>query len=163
MSRSTRIVPLQKLLNLKTFHTIPDSETESCKYVLDRASINTENTSSGTFSKFRCNFCSDDSVQTMLGLFQKPIRHSAKLGKTIIKGDIHDMSNNGQKLHNMIIKYNLHVINSMEICTGIFTRANNKIIGEKSVLDYVIASDDLLRYIKKRRLTPISNLRLGVA
>ena len=45
---------------------------------------------------------------------------NAKLGKTIIKGDIHDMSNNGQKLHNMIIKYNLHVINSMEICTGIF-------------------------------------------
>ena len=37
----------------------------------------------------------------------------------------------------------------MEICTGIFTRVNNEIIGEKSVLDYVIASDDLLRYIKK--------------
>ena len=77
---------------------------------------------------------------------------NAKLGKTIIKGDIHDMSNNGQKLHNMIIKYNLHVINSMEICTGIFTGVNNKIIGEKSVLDYVIASDDLLRYIKNMQI-----------
>ena len=46
----------------------------------------------------------------------------AKLGKTIIKGDIHDMSNNGEKLHSMIIRYNLHVINTIEICTGIFCR-----------------------------------------
>ena len=62
------------------------------------------------------------------------------------------MSNNGQKLHNMIIKYNLHVINSMEICTGIFTRVNNKIIVGKSVLDYIIASDDLLTYIKNMQI-----------
>ena len=70
---------------------------------------------------------------------------NTKLGKTIVKGDVHDMSNNGQKLHNMIIKYNLRVINSMKIRTGIFIRVNNKIIGEKSVLDYVIASEDLMR------------------
>ena len=92
---------------------------------------------------------------------------NAKLGKTIIKGDIHDMSNNGQKLHNMIIKYNLYVINSMEICTGIFTEVNNKIIGEKSVLDYVIASDDLLRYIKNmqidtnKQFTPWRTIKSG--
>ena len=60
---------------------------------------------------------------------------NAKFGKTII-GDMHDMRNNGQKLHNMIIKYNLHVINSMEICTGIFTRVNNKIIGKISARLY---------------------------
>ena len=47
----------------------------------------------------------------------------------------------GKKLHNLIInKYNLNVVNSMEICSGTFTRANNKIVGEKSVLNYVIAS-----------------------
>ena len=40
---------------------------------------------------------------------------NAKLGKSIIKGDIHDMSSNGQKLHNLIIKYNLNMVNSMEI------------------------------------------------
>ena len=56
------------------------------------------------------------------------------------------MSSNGQKLHNLIIKYNLNVVNSMEICSGTFTRANNKIVGEKSVLDYVIVSDELIRY-----------------
>ena len=36
---------------------------------------------------------------------------NGKLGKGIIKGDIHDMSSNGQKLHNLIIKYNLNVVN----------------------------------------------------
>ena len=36
-----------------------------------------------------------------------------------------------------------------KICTGIFTGVNNRIIGEKSMLDYVIVSDDLVRYIKK--------------
>ena len=92
---------------------------------------------------------------------------NAKLDKTIIKGDIHDMGSNGQKLHNMIIKYNLHVINSMEICAGIFTRVNNKIKGEKSVLDYVIASDDLLRYIKNmlidtnKQFTPWRTIKSG--
>ena len=55
---------------------------------------------------------------------------NAKLGKGIIKDDINDMSSNGQKLHNLIIKYNLNVVNSMEIFSGTFTRANNKIVGE---------------------------------
>ena len=45
----------------------------------------------------------------------------AKLGKSIIKADIHDMSNYGQKLHSKIAKYNLNVVNSMKICTDIFT------------------------------------------
>ena len=40
----------------------------------------------------------------------------------------------------------------MEICTGIFTGVNNRIIEGKSVLDYVIASDDLLRHIKNMQI-----------
>ena len=71
----------------------------------------------------------------------------AKRRKGIIKGDIHDTFTKGQKLHNLIIKYNLNVVNSMEICSGTFTRANNKMVGENSVLDYVIVSDELIRYI----------------
>ena len=92
---------------------------------------------------------------------------NAKLGKGIIKGDIHDMSSNGQKLHDLIIKYNLNVINSMEIFSGTFTRANNKIVGEKSVLDYVIVSDELIRYIKNmqidtaKQFTPWRTLKSG--
>ena len=77
---------------------------------------------------------------------------NTKLGEGIIKGDIHDMSSNGQKLHNLVIKYNLNVVNSMEICSGTFTRANNKIVGEKSVLDYVIVSHELIRYIKNMQI-----------
>ena len=36
----------------------------------------------------------------------------------------------------------------MEIYSGTFTRANNKIVEEKSALDYVLVSDELIRYIK---------------
>ena len=39
---------------------------------------------------------------------------NAKLSKGIIKDDIHDMGSNRQKLHNLIIKYNSNVANSME-------------------------------------------------
>ena len=90
-----------------------------------------------------------------------------KHGKGIIKGDIHDMSSNGQKLHNLIIKYNFNVVNSMEICSGTFTRANNKIVGEKSVLDYVIVPNELIGYIKNtqvdsvKQFTPQRTLKSG--
>ena len=80
---------------------------------------------------------------------------NAKFGKGIIKGDIHDMSSNGQKLHGLIIKYNLNIVNCVEICPGTFTRANNKTVGEKSVLDYVIVSDELIRYIKNMQINTV--------
>ena len=74
----------------------------------------------------------------------------------------------GTRTHDLrVTKYNLHVINSMEICTGIFTRVNNKILGEKSVLNYVIGSDDLLRYIKNmqidtnKQFTPWRTIKSG--
>ena len=76
---------------------------------------------------------------------------NAKPGKSIIKGDINDMSGNEQKLHNLIT----------------FTRANNKIVAEKSVLDYVIVSDELIRYIKNmqidtaKQFTPWHTLKSG--
>ena len=40
----------------------------------------------------------------------------------------------------------------MEICSGTFTEANNKIVREKSVLDYVIVSDELTRYIENMQI-----------
>ena len=91
---------------------------------------------------------------------------NAELGNGTIKGDNHNMSSNGQKLHNLIIKYNLNVVNSMGICSGSFTRAN-KIVAEKSVLDYVIVSDELIRYIKNMKIdtakqfTPWCTLKSG--
>ena len=87
----------------------------------------------------------------------------AKLGKGIIKGDIHDRSSDGQKLHNLIIRYNLNVINSMKICSGIFTKAKHKTVGEKSAVDYVIVSDMLIRCLKNmqivKQFAPVRTLK----
>ena len=68
---------------------------------------------------------------------------NAKLGKTVINRDIHDMSANGKLLCDIIDKYNLCVVNALGLCKGVFTRVNNKNSAEKSVPDYVIASSNL--------------------
>ena len=66
------------------------------------------------------NFCENLSLQIeRASVAGDPILMvgdlNAKIGKGVIKGDIHDMSSNGQKLLNLIIKYNLIVVNSMKI------------------------------------------------
>ena len=71
----------------------------------------------------------------------------ARLGKDIIKGDIHDMSTNGEHLISIIEKYNLTVVNSLDICRGLFTRVNNKNTMEQSILDYVLVSNDLFSWV----------------
>ena len=53
------------------------------------------------------------------------------------------MSTNGEHLMSIIEKYNLTVVNSLDICRGLFTRVNNKNTMEKSILDYVLVSNDL--------------------
>ena len=68
---------------------------------------------------------------------------NAKLGKDIIKGDIQDKSTNGEHLMSITEKYNLTVVNSLDICRGLFTRVNNKSTMEKSILNYVLVSNDL--------------------
>ena len=73
---------------------------------------------------------------------------NAKLGKDSIKGKIHDMSTNGEHLMSVIGKYNnLTVVNSLDICRGLFTRVNNKNTMEKSIMDYVLVSNDLVSLI----------------
>ena len=70
------------------------------------------------------------------------------LGKDIIKGDIRDMSTNGEHLMMSITeKYNLTVVNSLDICRGLFTRVNNNKTMEKSILDYVLVSNDLVSWV----------------
>ena len=49
----------------------------------------------------------------------------AKLGKDVIKEDTHDMSTNGEHLMSITEKYNLTVVNSLDICRGWFTREIN--------------------------------------
>ena len=91
---------------------------------------------------------------------------NAKLGSDVIKGDIHSMSKNGQLLWDVIKTFNLEMINSADICRGVFTRikATKKKV-EKSVLDYVIVSnqfkDQFLSCLidEDKQLTPWHNLK----
>ena len=82
-------------------------------------------------------FLSGDSV-IMVGDF------NAKLGKDVIGGDVHPMSPNGKQLFSLCNKYNLFILNSSNLCKGVFTRIHNyrnKV--EKSFLEYVLVSADL--------------------
>ena len=86
---------------------------------------------------------------------------NAKLGAEIIRGEIHRMSNNGACLNGIIEKYNLAVLNALEICSGTFTWVKNKIPVEKSVLDYVITSQDLVSSVNSLKIDEAMNLLLG--
>ena len=77
---------------------------------------------------------------------------NAKLGAEIIRGKIHQMSNNGARLNDIMEKYNLAVLNAPEICSGTFTWVKNKIPVEKSVLDYAITSQDLVSSVKSLKI-----------
>ena len=71
---------------------------------------------------------------------------NAKLGVDIIQNDIHSMTKNGKSLYAIMQKYNLYLLNSSELCSGVFTRArqvNGK--QEMSVLDYVFVSFDIFK------------------
>ena len=64
-------------------------------------------------------------------------------------------------------KYNLAVLNALEICSGTFTWVKNKIPVEKSVLDYVITSQDLvssvnsLKIYEAKEFTPWRSVKCG--
>ena len=49
-------------------------------------------------------------------------------------------------------EFNLDVLNSSQKCTGIFTRVNNRNPNEKPVLDYVIVSGQLEKYVNYMRI-----------
>ena len=74
---------------------------------------------------------------------------NAKLGSKIIALDQCDMSGNGKRLYDVYTKYDLVPLNSLDICSGVFTQVhhnNGKI--EKSVLDYVFVNSRLLPNVK---------------
>ena len=66
---------------------------------------------------------------------------NAKLGTEFIRGKIHQMSNNGARLNDIMIvkKYT-------------FTWVKNKIPVEKSVSDYVITSQDLVSSVNSLKI-----------
>ena len=73
---------------------------------------------------------------------------NAKVGSEIIKGDPNKISNNGKLMLDIMERQNLIIVNSLDICTGTITRERifeNK--SEKSVIDYIIISEGLLKFL----------------
>ena len=74
---------------------------------------------------------------------------NAKLGSSIIKNDIHPMSQNGGLIYRLILKYYLCLLDSSDICHRLFTftlDSNGK--KESSIIDYIFVSLDLNQCIK---------------
>ena len=67
----------------------------------------------------------------------------------------------------MMEKYNLAVLNALEICSGTFTWVKNRTVVEKSLLDYVITSQNLvssvnsLKIDEAKEFTPWRSLKRG--
>jgi hypothetical protein len=75
---------------------------------------------------------------------------NAKLGKTVISSDSHEMSSNGNILWDILVRQNMFVLNADILCDGIITRqrkTRNKV--EQSVLDYIIVCDVLKNYFER--------------
>ena len=90
---------------------------------------------------------------------------NAKLGKGLIKGDVHDISANGKKFQSVLQFFYMVAVNSLSLCNGVFTRVNNNNPDEKPVLDYVCITKDnsdlLLTMYEKKMYTPWRKLKRG--
>ena len=70
---------------------------------------------------------------------------NAKLGSEITAGDPHPMSSSGKLLYKFYTKYNLHVLNSSDVCTGVLTTIQHyKRKIEKSTIDYLFVCSRLV-------------------
>ena len=75
---------------------------------------------------------------------------NAKLGKSYIQGDPHNMSVNGRVFSGIIERHALIVLNGLENkCTGIITRERHTVESiEKSVIDFILTSNDIGKHVK---------------
>ena len=63
------------------------------------------------------------------------------------------MSRNGKLLYDLVQKYNLYLLNSSNVCSGVFTRTrqcNGK--QEISVLDYVFVTSDIYEQVRSMEI-----------
>ena len=75
---------------------------------------------------------------------------NAKFGPDYIKGDPHEITNNGKLLLSLIQRYNLVIVNGTEKCSGIITRMKRKGKNiEKSVIDFFIVCQALFQMVTK--------------
>ena len=78
---------------------------------------------------------------------------NSKLGPKYVPGDPHGKSPNGALLADIIERHNLIVGNGSKKCTGIITRCRvTKTRTEKSVIDFLIFSDDLKKHFKSMHI-----------
>ena len=74
---------------------------------------------------------------------------NAKLGEAILNNDNHFMSDNGQRLWNIIQRQNLNCLNAHPLCEGSITRHRKTVHGdEKAILDYVIVCEQLAAFLQ---------------
>jgi hypothetical protein len=108
----------------------------------------------------------DDGNQKILGFWQEKeaeimnaenndcliiieLDANAKVGDNVIKGDPNPKSNNGQVILDIVLRHNLFIVNSSDLCTGLITRERileNKT--EKSVIDYIIVCERMKRFLQ---------------
>ena len=97
---------------------------------------------------------------------------NSKLGPKYIPGDIHNQSDNGKLLAALIDRHGMVIGNSMTECKGLITR--NRITkngSEKSIIDFVLLSDDLKNEVetivideeRKNVLTKLSKTKKGIS
>ena len=78
---------------------------------------------------------------------------NSKLGKQFIKGDPHEISQNGKLLLDLVTRQNLIVVNSTEKCFGTITRMKKTTRGtEQSVIDYFIVCEELFESVEKMQI-----------
>jgi exonuclease III len=74
---------------------------------------------------------------------------NSKLGPELLPGDPHQQSTNGSMLAGIITRQNLIIGNSLSKTTGLITRQRTTVNGEeKSVIDFLLVSSDLLEKIE---------------
>ena len=110
---------------------------------------------------------SDEAIKNFYARFEEEIDSSesnncetiieldcnAKLGKEIIKNDPKEMSDNGKVLFDIVKRRNLFVANSSEKCQGVITRRRETRTNlEESVIDYVIVSENVSKFIDKMEI-----------
>ena len=96
---------------------------------------------------------------------------NSKLGNTLIPGDMHKQSDNGKILAGILERHSLMLGNNMDVCQGLITRQRiTKHTIEKSIIDFVIISEDLKKDVKaiiidderKHVLTRMTKTKKGV-
>ena len=73
---------------------------------------------------------------------------NSKIGKDI-EGNYKKVTRGGKKLKSFVEKQGLKIINSLETCSGTWTRDEK---GVKSILDYVLVDEELAEHIKEMKI-----------